>query len=566
MKQRSIGYSALFPIFIFFTLLLTSCDGLLPVEKEEYTIKKNHLSLNLLSPVKNSTFYHQVNFSWAGSEGIDQYHIQVSENQDFSSPLIVDEKNVTESTYQRGFTVGSYFWRVRYCFEGQWLSWSEAQTFQVTDEPLFMYSDMEFDYQLPENYIDYQWYWKGDKQPEILLDNDNEDDYVLTLGRLSANQSMTAGFKIEKQNQSFLAFDYKGDKDLDFLVKSLIDNQWKEVKGKSMDSYSFWRTSSPIRLPAGTLDISFELDMPSYGYGTAYLDSISIIDIPSEFHSDPGFENTALTDNSGYTFTCGGDLHPIVQNEAQHSGERSLLFPDVDNNDVTSSIEIELIIDKPVVISYWQIIENEHYAYLYFYIDGEKQAKESSYNIYNYKWGRSRSYFITNPGTHTIKWEKGSSYYYDNQSYLDDITITPLTVLESSTLNIDFTSSDDSDLFTMSGEPLPQWQETEYVDTPGALRIGGENIASSSDASFTLTVEAPGTLYFDYKMDSYSYSDDFIFKVDDTEQLNKSGDYNWTKKSVHFSIPGSYVLTWSYESYLNYDSKAWIDNIYFVED
>lgn len=85
----------------------------------------------------------------------------------------------------------------------------------------------------------------------------------------------------------------------------------------------------------------------------------------------------------------------------------------------------------------------------------------------------------------------------------------------------------------------------------------------SSNMNYNITVDAPDSVSFYYRVSSESGYDKFIFLIDNTEIFNASGEGEWTHRVEPISS-GTHVLTFRYSkdgSVSSGSDCAWIDNV-----
>ncbi len=120
----------------FHTLMVKAYDRGGNWRKAENSFEVISDSVNLISPshgevLTNST----VEFRWSSLEGAIAYHLQVDDNDNFSSPVFNDS-SISSTNKGVSLSAGTYYWRVKAKNSaGGWGSWSYVNTFRINSSP-----------------------------------------------------------------------------------------------------------------------------------------------------------------------------------------------------------------------------------------------------------------------------------------------------------------------------------------------------------------------------------------------------------------------------------------------
>lgn len=196
---------------------------------------------------------------------------------------------------------------------------------------------------------------------------------------------------------------------------------------------------------------------------------------------------------------------------------------------------------------------------------------------------------VTTSGTHAVDFEVTSapaSTVAAGGTTTFDVTFDPSDCgVRSATLTL---TSDDSDeaaydfavegegsidlnealdnsalTFTTSGDEDWFGQCDTFNNDGDAAQSGG--ITDNQATYLETTVTGPGTLSFDYKVDSESSYDFFYVVVAGVTNITESGDSGWISTNISISA-GSQTLQWKYEkdgSVSTNSDAAWVDNVSF---
>lgn len=73
-------------------------------------------------------------FKWNGDQALTNHEIQVSQEEEFSNPLIKKSTGKPRYVFSGKLNKGAYFWRVRSKDSAAWTDWTEPKKFEVTNQ------------------------------------------------------------------------------------------------------------------------------------------------------------------------------------------------------------------------------------------------------------------------------------------------------------------------------------------------------------------------------------------------------------------------------------------------
>ena len=142
------------------------------------------------------------------------------------------------------------------------------------------------------------------------------------------------------------------------------------------------------------------------------------------------------------------------------------------------------------------------------------------------------------------------------------------TFTVSNNLSLSLASALDAAQFVWTtGNPGWNYQTTEKFD--GIDAAASDPTADSQESTFQTTVSGPGTLSFQWRVDSEEFADFLSVEVPDTSEFHEiSGNTPWAEKSV--TIPaGSHTVIWKYAkngSDAQGEDRGWVDQVRFLGD
>ena len=307
---------------------------------------------------------------------------------------------------------------------------------------------------------------------------------------------------------------------------------------------------------AGVCEGTFELDCATCPGGYCALGACvaSVSSIAVDFES-----------SIPASWSASGDLPWVVSASGPHGGLQSASSGSIGSSQTSGLVES---VNYPVraQLSFWiRTSSEERYDELEFLIDGAVAGTWSGTTA----WTEFTA--LLEPGAHTIEWRysKDSSLSVgDDKVWIDDVTITPVSVMSSMT-TVDFEASASIPTgFTTSGDA--SWRITSTMPHGGS-RAAESGVISNSETtslSYAVTAGSGGMLRFWYRTSTERTYDSLELYIDGTLQDSWSGTNAWTQVTFPLAA-GMRSLEWRYEKDSSLSSgsdQVWIDDVEFLSE
>ena len=230
----------------------------------------------------------------------------------------------------------------------------------------------------------------------------------------------------------------------------------------------------------------------------------------------------------------------------------------------TSTLTLNVTLADAGTVSFdYKYGSEQRWDWCYFRVDGSEKLKVSGD-------GETWSTFTCDlsAGTHTLTWayskdggtdEFSDSFSVDNVQIKSAGDVTQTGEGGSGEEGVVFEALNDSLRF-INDEVYP-WQEETDGDRVYVKCGNTDRHNTRSSLKFSVTLENPGTVSFDYKYESEGNFDWCYFTVDGSEIIKVSGEGNWQTYSYELSA-GSHNLTWFYTK----DGSSSADGDFFAID
>ncbi len=265
----------------------------------------------------------------------------------------------------------------------------------------------------------------------------------------------------------------------------------------------------------------------------------------------PTVLNEAMDDLSLLVSTSG-DAPWTLDSSTYYYGGDSAQSGAITHSQSTSMETVVNFSSSRAVKFWWKVSSEKNFDYLYFYIDGEEQAKISG----DLDW--EQKVLNLDKGSHTLRWsysKDGSVGGGADHGWIDRIQFAEVSGGGALADAVDnpglafFTSGSgawdvDTNVF---------YHDNDAIESPA--------ISHDENADVETTVSGPAALKFYWKVSSENNYDYLKVYIDGEEQSRISGEADWQQKV--FTIgSGSHKVTWSYakdSSVSRGSDRGWVD-------
>ncbi|BDX06652.1 reprolysin-like metallopeptidase [Planctobacterium marinum] len=246
-------------------------------------------------------------------------------------------------------------------------------------------------------------------------------------------------------------------------------------------------------------------------------------------------------------------------------GDSSFTSTNTDNSSISDYVISFSATSSATLAFHYKVSSESNFDYLRLYINNELIEQWSG----EVQWERYET--SVGQGEYEVKWQyskDGSVANGDDKAWIDLIELQAVQEVsrpagDISEVNESFESGVPENWIQ---ENTFNWLQDTSTGVEDNLSISSAEISDEETSSISLSEYfAEGTMSFYFKVSSESNWDYLNFYIDDSLQVQWSGELDWQEYSFDIE-EGQHTLTWQYSkdgSISNGDDKAWIDNIVY---
>jgi hypothetical protein len=267
-------------------------------------------------------------------------------------------------------------------------------------------------------------------------------------------------------------------------------------------------------------------------------------------------------DNTGLSFTTGGNTPWARQTSTSHSGGDAAASGDVNDGQLSW---MSTTISGPGSLGFWwKVSSEESFDWLVVYVyEGDRLIFED-YLSGEVDW--TQRTLVLPPGSNKVVWIYVKDYSFSegtDRGWVDQVVWTPSSPSPSASLA---DAVDNADLSFTTGGSAAWLRQTSTTHDGGDAAASGD-ITDDQMSWMSTTVTGPGMLRFWWKVSSEGFFDELVVSVFGGDELVTedaiSGEVDWTQKSV--GVPaGSHTVVWKYIKDFSDSSgsdRGWVDQV-----